>query len=305
MSEWDLLWPAAAALLPGLWSYGHKKRMVWTGLALLLLPVLVIVLGLPALGAFGLTWRSVVWRDCGMCFVTGCAMLLVWAVAWLWREAAAGHWHRLAVWLCRIAGTAGIGAGCLVSTMFASFLVLFIADLDHTQEQNGRKVVAQYLWMDGCNYYDYYGPLVRGTELLEGSWDLHVQEVEAEQARVLTQLSRKLGLEVTSRFVVEANEETHGGFHNDGETFIQLWFTLNLTPKLEAAPGWSPLPLPEELAALAKLCRDEDGVPRIPGAENGYYWFQDRQPQDGGAYNITLAVYDTDSGRFYFWVLDT
>lgn len=32
-------------------------------------------------------------------------------------------------------------------------------------------VVAQYLWHDGCNYYDYFGPLVRGAELLAGSTD--------------------------------------------------------------------------------------------------------------------------------------
>ena len=308
-----LLWPAAAALLPGLWSYGSKKRMIWTGLALLLLPVLVIILGVLILGAFLMTWRSVVWQACGLCFVTGCAMLLVWAGAWLWREVAAGRWHPVAVWLCRIVGIAGIGFACVVSTMFASFLALLLADFDHTEERDGQKVVTQYEW-DNYNYYAYYGPLIRGTELLAGSWDLHVREVEEQEALVRARLARELGLKTTSSFVVYANEDTHGGFHNDGETYIQLWFTLNISPLIEDDPAWSPLPLPEELAALARLCHDENGGSRIPVPENGYYWFQDRQAEDirdySGtmsrySYNFALAVYDTDTGRLYFWKLDT
>lgn len=180
MNDMVLLWPALAAILPGLWSYGQKKRMTWTALALLLLPVLVIVLGILILGAFHMTWRSVVWQVCGMCFVTGCAMLLVWAGAWVWREIPAGRWHPLAVWLCRGVSTVGIGLLCLVFTMFSSFLALAFADVDYTEERDGQKVVTQYEW-DNCNYYACYGPLVRGTKLLAGSWDLHVQTVE-EQA---------------------------------------------------------------------------------------------------------------------------
>lgn len=42
----EYLWPALAAFLPGVWSCGHKKRMTWTALILLLLPVLVIILGM-------------------------------------------------------------------------------------------------------------------------------------------------------------------------------------------------------------------------------------------------------------------
>ena len=308
MNEIILLWPAFAALLPGLWSYGHKKRMIWTGLALLLLPVLVIILGILILGAFHMTWRSVVWQACGMCFVTGCAMLLVWAGAWSWREVAAGRWHPVAVWLCRGVGIAGIGFACIVSTMFASFLALLAADFDHTEERDGQKVVTQYTW-DNCNYYDYYGPLVRGTELLAGSWDLHVQEVDEQSELVRAKLAGELGLKTASEFVVYDNEDTHGGFHGDGETYIQLWFSLDITPLIEADPAWLPLPLPEELAALARL-----GTSHVPAAENGYYWFQDRQARDirdysetlsRYSYNFTLAVYDTETRRLYFWKLDT
>lgn len=174
MNDMDILWPALAAILPGLWSYGHKKRMTWTALTLLLLPTLVVTLGSLLLGAAGLAWRSVVWEICGMGFVTGCAMLFIWAAAWVWKEIPAGRWYLLAVWMCRGVSIVGIGLLCFVFTMFSSFLALAFAGLDHTQERDGQKVVTQYEW-DNCNYYAYYGPLVRGTKLLEGSWDLYVQ----------------------------------------------------------------------------------------------------------------------------------
>ena len=172
MSELDLLWPALAAVVLGLWSYGHKKRMIWTALALLLLPVLGIVLGVLILGAFGLAWRAVVWKYCGLCFVAGGHMaVFVWTGAWLWREVAAGHWHPVAVWLCKGVSVAVLGVVCVLSTMFSSFVVLWMADLDHTDERDGQTVVTQYLWMDGCNYYAYHGPLVRGAGPMLVDWD--------------------------------------------------------------------------------------------------------------------------------------
>lgn len=165
MNDMELLWPALAAILPGLWSYGQKKRMTWTGLALLLLPVLVVTLGSLLLGAAGLAWRCVVWKICGMGFVTGCAVLFVWAAAWTWKEVPAGRWHPLAVWLCRGVSVVGIGLLCFVFTMFSSFLALVFADMDYTEERDGRKVMTQYEW-DNCNYYAYCGPLVRGDKIL-------------------------------------------------------------------------------------------------------------------------------------------
>lgn len=163
--------PVLIALLPGIWSFGHTKRMVWTLMVLLLLPVLVIVLGVLILGEFHMAWRCVVWRWCGLCFLAGIAEMFVWAVGYLWREIP-GRWPPPAVWLCRLLSLAVIGAACAVFTLFSSFLVVFMADIDVTQEKAGRMVVAQYEYMEEVGYYAYYGPLVRGIELLEGSTDL-------------------------------------------------------------------------------------------------------------------------------------
>ena len=171
MTEMDLLWPALAAVLPGLWSYGRKKRMTWTGLALLLLPVLIVVPGSFLLWEIGLTWRCAVWRACGMWFLTGIAMLFVWAGAWVWHDVSTAGWHAAAVWLCRGAAVAVLGVSCVVLTFFSSFLIYFLADFDFTETKDGQKVVVQYIWDDYVSYA-YHGPLLRSTEPLEGSRDL-------------------------------------------------------------------------------------------------------------------------------------
>lgn len=164
--KWLMASPILIALLPGIWSFGHTKRMFWTLMALLLLPVVVIVPGSMLLGTFGMAWRCVVWRWSGLCFLAGIVELFVWAVGYLWREIPV-QWHPLAVWLCRILSLAVVGAVCVAFTLFSSLLVLFMADIDVTQQRNGQTVVAQYEYMREDWYYAYYGPLIRGAEPLE------------------------------------------------------------------------------------------------------------------------------------------
>ena len=172
MSELLLFSPVLIALPPGLWSFGHMKRMFWTLMILLLGPVLVIIPGGIIVGEFGMMWRSVVWQWCGLCFLAGIVELFVWFGAYLWKEVPVGRWHWLAVWLCRGMIFAVVGFMCAAFTVFSAFFVLFCADFDYDTELDGETVVAQYLWHDGCNYYAYHGPLLRGVELLEGSADL-------------------------------------------------------------------------------------------------------------------------------------
>lgn len=175
MTEIVLLSPMMIALLPGIWSFGNIKRMFWTLMVLLLGPVLVIIPGGMILGAFGLAWRCAVGRWCGLCFVAGIAELFVWFGTFLWKEIPAERWHRMAVWLCRTADLAVVGAACGAFVMYSSLIVLFCADTDHTTQRNGENVVVQYLWHDGYNYYDWFGPVVRGLEMLEGSSGLETE----------------------------------------------------------------------------------------------------------------------------------
>ena len=81
-----LLAPLLMAFLPGLWSFGHMKRMFWTMMVFLFLPVLLMIPGGMLLEVFGMTWRCAAVRWCGLLFFAGIAVCFLWAAAYLWRE---------------------------------------------------------------------------------------------------------------------------------------------------------------------------------------------------------------------------
>ena len=73
-----LLAPLLMAFLPGLWSFGHMKRMFWTMMVFLFLPVLLMIPGGMLLEVFGMTWRcaavvriTVFRRYCGVLSLGG------------------------------------------------------------------------------------------------------------------------------------------------------------------------------------------------------------------------------------------
>lgn len=122
-------------------------------------------------------------------------------------------------------------------------------------------------------------------------------------------------------------EDTHGGFHGDGETFVTLTFSADDAAALQAQlaeQGWQPLPMEGEMRA-AVYGGALDGVnygdsifaPReVPPPENGWYWFYDRHSDaadphsaDGllarASCNFTAAVFDADRNALYYYELDT
>ncbi len=143
----------------------------------------------------------------------------------------------------------------------------------------------------------------------------------------LREISEALGADVTEGNVVES-EDSHGGFHGDGMTFVVLHFDEGgLADQLEGLAGWHPLPLSENTEALAYgrdtedgrrgpyLC-DDEGQPVFPEIQNGYYYFRDRHTEskdvydDGdvferSSYNFTMAIYDIDTDRMYYVEFDT
>ena len=171
-----LLAPLLMAFLPGLWSFGHMKRMFWTMMVFLFLPVLLMIPGGMLLEVFGMTWRCAAVRCCGLLFFAGIAVCFLWAAAYLWREVPVDRWHGLAVWLCRLFILVVVGSACIGVTLLGSFLVWFLSEDDYTVERDGQIVVEEYLWYEGSNYYACCGPFLRGTELLEGSAGLEEKE---------------------------------------------------------------------------------------------------------------------------------
>ncbi len=137
-----------------------------------------------------------------------------------------------------------------------------------------------------------------------------------------SELSRRLGVDLFQGTLVE-EEDTHGGFHGDGERRVVLSFAGgDLSPRLEKAAGWQPFPLPEELSTALYGRTWEGGREGpcigfpMPPVTRGFFWFQDRHSQaadpadpsqlyERWSYNFTVAVYDEDTQRLYYIEVDT
>lgn len=125
-------------------------------------------------------------------------------------------------------------------------------------------------------------------------------------------------------FTVVEEQDTHGGFHGDGSYYLILDCSDNIEAALQIVEGWNALPLSETLS-LVMYGGERDSVgysynlaqeAHMPEVENGYYSFTDRHPEaeddtdDGqllsrSSFNFTLAVYDTDTNRLYYFEFDT
>lgn len=125
----------------------------------------------------------------------------------------------------------------------------------------------------------------------------------------LEKISESLDMDLTGS-VLESYEDTHGGFHGDGETYARI---LLENPAPECFVGWSRLPLTEDLQKA--VSRTQSGG-FLTDIRSGYYYFCDRHSEstdpadDSGlltrySYNYTLAVYDADTGILYYYECDT
>ena len=125
-------------------------------------------------------------------------------------------------------------------------------------------------------------------------------------------------------FAVVEELDTHGGFVGDGSYYLILDCSNNKEEALKKVEGWDKLPLSENLN-LIMYGGEKDGVEygyklaeeaHIPKVENGYYMFEDREPEskdskddselfDRHSYNFSLGVYDCDTDKMYYFEFDT
>ena len=130
------------------------------------------------------------------------------------------------------------------------------------------------------------------------------------------QVRRELGLDLPAAEQV-ITRESHGGFHGDGATWIELSYTSETEDQAAErmkAGGWRPLPATENLQrVMAGELSDEWSFPEIA---NGLWYFYDRHseskdPADDAelfnrfSYNFTFAVFDADRDRLYYLEFDT
>lgn len=110
-------------------------------------------------------------------------------------------------------------------------------------------------------------------------------------------------------------EDTHGGFHGDGETRIIL--ALNDAPSAveSIVSQWPAFPADE---TLNTIFFEHSGLGEdffFPQVQQGHYSFRDRYaeqyPNDTrpllqrSSYNYTAALYDTENSTLYYYELDT
>ncbi|MBD5133581.1 MAG: hypothetical protein HDT38_03770 [Clostridiales bacterium] len=134
-------------------------------------------------------------------------------------------------------------------------------------------------------------------------------EQGSEEERRLSRISEALGVDLLAG-TLERYEDTHGGFHGDGLTSAVVELD-GLEGDVGAVPGWKPLPLSENAAQAVRLCGGEGS-----SVEQGFYYLYDRHsesrdPHDDAelhsrySWNFTVAVYDAEAGRIYYYEFDT
>lgn len=120
-----------------------------------------------------------------------------------------------------------------------------------------------------------------------------------------------------------SNEDTHGGFHGDGTTYIALSFDDDtVLDEIKENSNWNAFPLDKTVQALVYGISDEtgsigpfltdgNGNVLVPEITNGFYRLIDRHTDKGTdilsrtSFNFTVGLYDTDTNTLYFCKLDT
>jgi hypothetical protein len=140
-------------------------------------------------------------------------------------------------------------------------------------------------------------------------------------------ISKSLGIEIPKNIKIEY-EDTHGGFHGDGETVVVVEFNNSIgediKSKISNNEDWNSLPLSENLD-LIMYGGQKEGIDYaynlaealdMPPIENGYWFFNNRHsnsisPKEDSnlfnqySFNFTIAVYDIDTQTLYYLEFDT
>lgn len=136
-------------------------------------------------------------------------------------------------------------------------------------------------------------------------------------------IKKEIGIDI-SKCYIEREHDNHGGFHGDGEYIAQINCSESKNEFVNQLEKWKKIPLTENLHLIMyggtidgtnymyNFAQNND----IPEIKNGYYYFIDRHSDaknkysdadlfDKYSYNFTLALFDLETGIFYYYELDT
>ena len=125
-------------------------------------------------------------------------------------------------------------------------------------------------------------------------------------------------------FVILEEKDTHGGFHGDGNKYMILDCSKNAEKARNLVKDWKSLPFSENLN-LYMYGGEKKGESygykfaeeaHLPIIENGVYKFVDRHSEAKDPYddselldrysiNFSVAVYDFDTDKLYYFEIDT
>lgn len=131
-------------------------------------------------------------------------------------------------------------------------------------------------------------------------------------------LQKICGLDLSGCTVISA-EDTHGGFHGDGDLIVTIDCTKNADSVSRQTEDWNSLPLSGNLQSFLYGGEytlgygDKAGIPEFT---NGRYFFWDRHSQSTDptsdeelferySFNFSLVLYDTEHSLLYLFELDT
>ena len=105
-------------------------------------------------------------------------------------------------------------------------------------------------------------------------------------------------------YQIEFHEDTHGGFHGDGEEIIIFSPTAGQIEKIETE--WQKTPVDSGIAPLIFPKEEYNGLvltEYIPNVE-GFWFYKNRNEFSGGySYNFSFAFFDGE--KVYYYELDT
>lgn len=119
-------------------------------------------------------------------------------------------------------------------------------------------------------------------------------------------------------FAKMEEEDTHSGFHGDGDAVIKIYFsdkqTEMFTRKVENNIHWNKLPMNETLQNCISDNNINEKFETL--VQNGYWFFIDRHSQsidkynyneifNKASFNYSIAIFDIESNILYIYSLDT
>ena len=145
----------------------------------------------------------------------------------------------------------------------------------------------------------------------------YVNETPEAKMAVLGYVSRKTGINV-SEGEINFGYDDHGGFHGDGELYLEILMPYSLDNELIDNSLWKSAPVPEKIKnILEPVTKDfiyshvnpeesyDDGCV-FPNIKNGWYCFIDRRPEYTDEFlNYSFALYDPQTKIIYFLKYDS